>query len=280
MFTPERLFLSQGYTTPFGNLLRELRIAQGLKQSELGKAVSISGSAISKFETGERMPPRDITELLDTVLQAHGRLLRAWDEIKNIANPRWAHRLISLEETAAAIHHFSTGIPAPLQTESYARAIMARGMDFYGGDLEEKVQFRKQRGSSLRHASPPIFSALIFEQALDLVVGTPEVMREQLDHLAEMSEKPHMHLRVIPNDGCGLVIHGHMSIIVPRSGKTPTLYTASFNRANFSTDPDELAWHKALFDHMQQSALTEEQSREFIVKLAEEKYPCAPPALP
>ncbi|RLU92203.1 hypothetical protein CTZ27_20365 [Streptomyces griseocarneus] len=279
MSTPERLAPSQGHAARFGSLLRELRIAQGWTQTELGRQIRMSDSAISKFETGERVPPEDIAESLDRVLKAGGRLLEAWDRINDNPNARWLRRLLSLEANAATILHFSSGIPALLQTERYARAMLARGMSFYGGTLEEKVQYRMQRSSVLHRSDPPVFSALIFESALDLAADTTEVMREQLQHLAETAERPHVHLRVIPNNSRGLVAHGLMSITQPRSGRRRTLYTATFNRGMFSTNPEELAWHEALYEHVQQGALTEEQSRAFIVKSIEEKYPCAPPDL-
>ncbi|MGW1074840.1 helix-turn-helix domain-containing protein [Streptomyces sp. NPDC002537] len=279
MPTPERLTPSKAYAARFGALLRELRIAQGWTQAELGRQVRMSDSAISKFETGERVPPPDIAEMLDKALGANGCLLAEWDGINDNSDARWAHRMLSLEANAASIHHFSIGIPALLQTESYARAFLTRGMSFYGGNLEDKVQFRMQRGRILHREDPPLLSALIFESALDLNASTNEVMREQLQHLAEMSERPHVHLRVILNNSHGLIVHGHMSITKPRSGRMPTLYTATVKRGMFSTDPDELAWHQALFEEVQRGALTEDQSTAFLEKSVEEKYPCSPSSL-
>ncbi|MEU5420276.1 Scr1 family TA system antitoxin-like transcriptional regulator [Streptomyces sp. NPDC020799] len=101
-------------------------------------------------------------------------------------------------------------------------------------------------------------------------------MREQLQHLTEMSEKPHMLLQIIPNTSHGLVAHGLMTIINPRSRRPPTLYTATYNRGIFSANPEEVSWHEALYEHAQRGALNEEQSRAFIAKSIEEKYPCAP----
>ncbi|MCC3769672.1 helix-turn-helix transcriptional regulator [Streptomyces sp. UNOC14_S4] len=278
MSTSKPLDPSRGYAAQFGIVLRELRIARGWTQAELGVEIRLSDSAISKFETGERVPPEDIVDLLDKVLGANGRLIEEWDSISESADARWARRLFAVEASAATIHYFAMDIPPHLQTESYARALLVRGMAFYGGDLEEKVQIRMRRVSALHRDPPPQFSALIYESALGQVAGTAGVMRDQLLCLAKMSEEPHVHLQVIPNNSSGLMAFGNMMITKPRAGKRSTLYTATFNRARFSTNPEELAWHEALYRHVQLGALTEEQSRELIVNSVEEKYPCAPAA--
>jgi transcriptional regulator with XRE-family HTH domain len=44
----------------FGDILKELRIDSGLTQDEFAEKFNISGTAISKYETGEREPNFDL----------------------------------------------------------------------------------------------------------------------------------------------------------------------------------------------------------------------------
>ncbi|MFI9723573.1 Scr1 family TA system antitoxin-like transcriptional regulator [Streptomyces sp. NPDC052396] len=275
MADPERLDPSQHIVARYGARLREQRLRKGWSRAQLGKAVAMSYSAIAKFEAGERVPTQDIAEGLDRALDAKGSLFEAWDSINDSPDARWARRMKRLEASAGAIRHLTNGIPAFLQTEHYARAVLARGIEIYGGNLEEKVQYRMRMKSILFGLNPPEFSTVIGESALCTVVGTAEIMREQLEHLSLASERPHVHLRVVPFDNHVPVSHGQMTILSPKTGKPPTLYTAMFGRGVFNTNSRDVEWHNALYDHVQREALTEEESRAFIRKAIEEKYPCA-----
>ncbi|MBH1937122.1 helix-turn-helix domain-containing protein [Streptomyces sp. AV19] len=278
MPAPKRLDPSPDIVARFGSMIRDLRLRKGWSRTRLGKEVALSYSAIAKFEAGERIPTPDIAKALDRVLDANGALLEEWDHLNNGPDARWARRLEKLEANAGAIHHLAVGIPVLLQTENYARAMLARGMEFFGGDLEEKVQYRMRRRAVLDAPDPPFFSAVINEAALCLIAGTDAVMREQLEHLVHMSEQPHVHLHVVPFDSRGLVAPGQVTVLFPRTGRPPTLYTVALERGIFSTNSREVQRHEGLYDHVRRGALPETESRTFIRKTVKEKYPCAYPA--
>lgn len=78
--------------------LRQLRLAAGLKQAELGQIIGIDQRQISRYETGTAEPMRDQLDKLvqalktnqfyltihswiypGTITEAHGRLISAWE---------------------------------------------------------------------------------------------------------------------------------------------------------------------------------------------------------
>ncbi|MFC5722641.1 helix-turn-helix domain-containing protein [Streptomyces gamaensis] len=265
-------------TTPFARKLRELRLRKRLKQAELAKMVWLSHGRISQFESGECLPPRDVAVRLDEALEANGTLLELWES--DHANPedRPLDRVARLEAHAAVIWHYSGGIYSMLQTEDYAREILAAGVDFYGGDLDQNVAYRMRRRSLIEGPEPPQLWTLVRESALSEVVGSPEVMRDQLADLVKMAERPHVHIQVLPFAIPRMLISGHMTIMEPRKGKRPTVYTASLESAKFITKPADVARFRALHERLRRDALPEDESIAFIRTAIEEKYPCLPPS--
>ncbi|MCQ9181271.1 helix-turn-helix domain-containing protein [Streptomyces sp. IBSBF 2953] len=59
----------------FGASLRRLRDRRGLSQRQLGKAVHLDHSVLSRYENGARLPDIDLVERLDALLDAEGALL-------------------------------------------------------------------------------------------------------------------------------------------------------------------------------------------------------------
>ncbi|MBC2874204.1 MULTISPECIES: helix-turn-helix domain-containing protein [Streptomyces] len=271
MSDPERLDPSRGVIARYAARLRELRIERGLTRAEVADRVFLSYSAIAKFESGTRFPLEDVAQLLDEVLGADGALFDLWGSVSDTPHARWASRLEKLEAGSREIRHLAGGVPALLQTEAYIRSILGRGMELFGGNLEEKVQFRLRRCDVLHSADPPALSTVVSEAALRMVVESPRVMREQLRHLLRMSERPYVSLRIIPFTSQVFSYIGQATLLFPRVGK-PTLYTVAFEQGVFSTKPSEVAWHASLYDHIYNGALSEETSRAFISKVIEDEY--------
>jgi uncharacterized protein DUF5753 len=85
-------------------------------------------------------------------------------------------------------------IPSPFQTEAYARAVLApRGEK----DLGKLVEARLARQTELMDRdTPPQLWLLLDEGALERVIGSPQVMREQLAYLLHVAELPNVTIRV------------------------------------------------------------------------------------
>ena len=83
--------------------------------------------------------------------------------------------------------------PGVFQVEGYAAAVLAEFTGLGEGDLHERVAVRLERATAFRkrleETAPPNVTVLVDESVLLRSFGGREVMREQLDHVAEMVDK-------------------------------------------------------------------------------------------
>ena len=73
----------------FGAELRRHRIAAGLSQDDLGRAINFSGALVGRVEMAERMPSQDFAERCDEALSTGGFFGRFRDLVKREAFPSW-----------------------------------------------------------------------------------------------------------------------------------------------------------------------------------------------
>ncbi len=60
---------------------------------------------------------------------------------------------------------------------------------------------------------PPNLSVVLDESVLHRLIGSPQVMHDQLVHLAELSQRPHMMIQVLPaGNGANAGLGGAFSI--------------------------------------------------------------------
>ncbi|CAM4330978.1 Transcriptional regulator [Nocardia ninae] len=110
-------------------------------------------------------------------------------------------RLLGLEYGAESIQSYEgLVVPGLLQTEEYARAIMAsdvariRPLD---ADLYIEVRMRRQQ--RLSGSDPLQLTALIHQAALEQLTGNAAVTRGQLQHMASMmTNQPTVDIRIVP----------------------------------------------------------------------------------
>ena len=71
-------------------------------------------------------------------------------------------------------------MPGLVQTEGYARALLAGGGLFAPDEVEQQVTTRLDRQGLLTRDRPPLLSVVVDEHVLRRRIGGPEVMREQI----------------------------------------------------------------------------------------------------
>jgi transcriptional regulator with XRE-family HTH domain len=192
--------------------LHRLREAAGLTCGEVAARLDFSASKISRIETGRVLvSPQDVRDLLDTygvpedqrdrlIQLAHeSRQKGWWQGFGYSVDPNLATYL-GMEGTASEIRYYSaTRIPALLQTEDYARAVVAAGRSDslypYSGGRSVALMMERQR---LAREKPPSVWAVLDEAAVRRQVGGQAVMRGQVDHLIELSSTRTMFLQLIP----------------------------------------------------------------------------------
>jgi len=207
-----------------GTLLRTLRVQKGWTAEQVAERLMVSPSKVSRLETGQRgASARDIRDLCDLyevddeqrqhlVELAFEGKQRAWWQPLGMPYPRY----VGLEAEAASISDFGLGImPGLLQTADYARGqVLAAVPRWVPEEVERRVRSRITRQQRLFSEYPPRFEAVVDESVLHRVVGSPAIMRAQLERLLELSSLPHVTLRVIPYDAGALPAGNNKFIIL------------------------------------------------------------------
>ncbi|MDN5919381.1 MAG: helix-turn-helix domain-containing protein [Pseudonocardia sp.] len=188
--------------------LRELRAASGLTVTEAAAAAGIAQSTLTRYEKGRFLPPRKAIEALIKAYKpdraTRGRLLGATREqqprYKRVVMHRGAAaaqvQIGDLERHAVRQLTFTpTIVPGLLQSERYMRALAGAGLS--GDKLEEWVRNRVARQGVLTEPGHDITQVITFG-ALLWGAGSAEVMRDQLDRLAELSRLRSVEVGIVP----------------------------------------------------------------------------------
>ena len=175
-----------------GMRLRGIRTQLGLNVDEVAEALMCSPSKISRLETATRSPNlRDIRDLCRVYKIEKATADELMDLARKAKEPGWWSQYtdlrldpyIGLEQDASDITSFATFyIPALLQTEEYARAIIkgiAPRID--PAVLQERIEVRLRRQERLEQDHPPRYRVLIDEAVLHRPTGGPGVMVAQIE---------------------------------------------------------------------------------------------------
>lgn len=194
--------------------LRAIREGAGKSADRVAAALKWSPSKISRYELARTgLKPDDVERLLDYYGVGDARreyLLRLaadaarkgwWEDFTDELSPDY-QQYIGLEHEASsvAIWHVEV-IPGLLQTPAYARHIVTN----YGliepiapGLIERLVRVRMQRQLVLSREPLAQLSVVLDESILGRRIGDERVMYDQLTHLAELSDRPNIAIRVLP----------------------------------------------------------------------------------
>ncbi|MEV6811282.1 helix-turn-helix transcriptional regulator [Micromonospora sp. NPDC051296] len=123
-----------------------------------------------------------------------------WPEPFRRRDLPWFREWAELEQKASSVRSYQPLlVPGLLQTEAYARAVLATGGLVPPAEVEEIVAARLARQRVLDRDVPLQLVAVIDEVVLRRRVGGDRaVMAGQLVHLAESGEREHVQVRVIP----------------------------------------------------------------------------------
>ena len=196
-----------------GAQLRRLREAKEITTEHAAEAIRGSHSKISRMEHGRvGFKDRDVSDLLTLYGvtdpdERAGLLALAreagnpgwWHDFGDLL-PHWFEPYISLEAAASVIRNYEVQfVPGLLQSPSYAREVIRLG---YGSisseELDRRVDLRMGRQRLLSKPAAPRLWAALDEAVLRRLIGGPEVMREQVEHLIEMAAHPGVTLQVVP----------------------------------------------------------------------------------
>jgi transcriptional regulator with XRE-family HTH domain len=250
----------------FGAELRRHRIAAGLSQDDLGRAISFSGALVGRVEMAERMPSQDFADRCDEALGTGGFFGRFRDLVKREAFPTWFGPFVEYEEKATKICNWDNRIVSGLlQTEDYARAIMRTGRPRETPEvIERDVAARMDRQSILEREGSPLLWCVLDEAVLRRPIGGPQTMREQLKRLIEAADSANVVLQVLPfTDTEHHGADGALTILEFDSG-APVAYAEGWRSGRMIESATEVADAVVVFDLIRAAALSRGASLDLI----------------
>ncbi|WP_055490926.1 helix-turn-helix transcriptional regulator [Streptomyces sp. TP-A0356] len=274
-----------------GVQLAGIREDAGLSQEQAARALGFSPAKLSRIEAGKgRRPPTegDVRALLrlygadDYEASVLVKLLHRagepgwWQRYDKRLMPEWFDRLVGLQEAAAAIRTFEIQyVPGLLQTAAYTRAVVERGLPTASAaEVQRRVELRMRRQELLRRPDAPQLWAVVDESVLMRVLGSREVMREQLEHLVEMARSPHVTVQIVPLDVTNASAPA-IPVTYLRFGGLDLpdiVYLEHIRSAHFLEDRDETEEYRVALDRLADEALDPRESLALLRKTLEERY--------
>jgi hypothetical protein len=133
---------------------------------------------------------------------------------------------------------------------------------------------RMRRRQLLGRPDTPQLWAIIDESVLMRVLGSREVMREQLEHLVEMAQYPHVTLQFVPLDVTNASAPA-IPVTYLRFGGLDLpdiVYLEHIRSANFLEDRDETEEYRMALDRLADEALNPRESVALLQRTLEERY--------
>ncbi|MFI8421806.1 Scr1 family TA system antitoxin-like transcriptional regulator [Streptomyces sp. NPDC085479] len=254
----------------YGYELRRLREGAGLSQSQLGDILFCTGSLVGQIETARKVPTREFSERLDAALMTGGFFTRLVGLVLKSQLPSWFRPYAEMEAKAAYVYSFQAQlVDGLLQTEDYARAVLAAGFE---NDIDGLVAGRIERQRILEREKPPLLWVVMSETVLRQEVGGRQIMRDQLAHLLRMQKHRWVKIQMLPFEAGA---HGGQmgSFNLLRFADDPDLvYTEDFVQGHMTVDSDAFRQGSLRYDHLQAAALSVEDSSALITRVMEEHY--------
>ncbi|GAA3724344.1 helix-turn-helix transcriptional regulator [Streptomyces tremellae] len=266
----------------------ELRRLRELADLSVTEAAALEGSTqprLSSIEAGRyavgadrvRAMARNYGCMDEAYIEAlaemtGGRVRGWWDEYRERL-PADALELAEAEHHTAAFRYATMAhIPGLLQTRAHAYAVIADAVPpFHPPAIEHRVSFRIKRQEVLYREDPAPLTAILHETGLRMGFGGPETSRAQLEHLLQVSEMPHVTIRVIPF-GVGSYPSSGAGVTY-LAGRVPELDTVQLDTdhgpAFLDTRP-QLAKYRIVLDSMETCSLTPAKSRDLIHRVRRE----------
>ncbi|MFJ5548531.1 helix-turn-helix domain-containing protein [Streptomyces sp. NPDC093225] len=273
-----------------GMELRKLREDKGMTAEQVAERLLVSQSKISRLENGRRsISQRDVRDLCEVYEVDDRRLVDSLMQMaKDSRQQGWWHAFgdipysvyIGLETDAASLRVYEPQIiPELLQTPEYATAIIRGALpETAQADIDKRVQVRMRRQERVSDSEnetergPLRLWAVIDEAALLRRVGDAQVMANQLRHLIEQSELPHVTVQVMPfSMGAHPGVNGQYAILeFPDAADSTVVYIEGVTSDLYLEKANDVQKYSVMYEHLRAQALNVEQTRAFIAKTIQE----------
>lgn len=264
--------------------LRRLREEADRSTYEAADVLRCKQPKMSKIESGSQsIKPEEVRQLLDfygaepkqgeylvEVAEQAGKRNR-YKKYHRDTVPDWFQRFLALESVATVIRLYEmetvTGL---LQTEDYMRSTIQAWEPATDPRLvDQQVQARMQRQTIVEGKnSLDLLDVVLSEAALHRVQGSSKIMRDQLTHLLEVSERPNVQLRVLPFTATNRVtVLSSFTLLGLAMQGLSVVYLEDVLGATYLWEPEQHTRYSVVLDRLQAAALPVAESRDLIAKV-------------
>lgn len=267
-----------------GATMRKLRARTGMTLEEAGHLVGVSKATVSRYEATEG-PVKWL--VIDALCREYGASDAERTAIVALAKdakqqgwwssfadhiPETMNLMLTLEDEAVREDHFScVYVPGLLQTRRYTTALQqANEMRRSPEEIERLVDIRMRRQEILARPKAPHLWAVLDESVVRRVMGSPEIMDEQLSHLLAASESENVTLQVLPfSRGAHGAALGSFIILGGAEPSLDVVYVDLHVGSVFMEKEAELDRYRLAFEYLRAQALDIDASRKLISRAKE-----------
>lgn len=173
-------------------------------------------------------------------------------------------------------------IPGLLQTPQYAKALATVPFAALDTDeaIEQRVALRIQRAAILtRHHRPIRAEFVIHESVLHTLVGSPKIMSGVLRHVADMSTRDNITVRILPSAAgfpTGTPVAPQIILDFPsdpRGNTEPSVvYTETAVGTMFFEQDDDVKTFREIHEIIRNASYEDRQSRDLLRQVAARRY--------
>ncbi|MGW4772078.1 helix-turn-helix domain-containing protein [Nocardia sp. NPDC004278] len=286
-----------GSTLPrrqLGRYLKEAREGAGLTVERAAAVMEWNKSTLSRLERGltEKVRGRDVLALceiygLDEEKTAIAKGLaeqtpaKSWWHAYGDLIPAGFNLYVGLESGAKELGVFQPlVIPGLLQTADYSRALdRAYFPDESDAELDRRVELRKQRQAALTRSRQPVTACIVLQEAaLRTVVGDRRVMAAQLRHIADLSTRDNIDIRVLPYRAgfpFGMALPPFVILDFPRDGRgrptePPVVFAENFTGGMYFERALDVRRYREAFERVHVATVDARPSRDIVREIARE----------
>jgi hypothetical protein len=256
--------------------------AKGKTGTEIAQWLGWSDSKVSRLFTGKRGATlNDVSAILavcgiippkrDELMEVARRANESgwWQEYGECLPPE-LRTLSDYEDAAITITNFQTDfVPGLLQVPTYAHALLHQAPAIPAQELELRVNARRHRQEILDRRHPAKFCFYLDEYVLRRTGPGRRVMSEQVHYLLQLAVRPHIEIRIIP-DEIGFHAGNTPFHLMTFTEFHPVVHIETDTSVLFLERPDTIAAYTRVVSHLDNVALDERRSRDWLSTLASE----------
>ncbi|MBT2404026.1 MULTISPECIES: helix-turn-helix transcriptional regulator [unclassified Streptomyces] len=259
----------------YGAELRYKREAAGLTLEQLAEGSFRGVPFLSQIERGERRMPLDLARHVDGMLATDGFFERRCEDArkaKQSGHAEYFADVAEMEPFAETIEEWAPMlVPGLLQTPAYALKIIRTGSPWLRpATVEKQVGLRIERAALWEGDQPPAYWAILHESLIRRPLLPPELMADQLEHIAAVVTSVQGVLQILPETATAHPLMMGMVKLMTFPDAPPLAYTEGIHSGQLIDYPGLVKDYRRSYDLLRAAALSPEASLARIEAAAED----------